>query len=112
MIVTTTYDVPGRPTKELLGIAKGTAIRSRHFGRSIMAFFRGLVGGEIVGYTKVIAEAREQAYDRMLADARRMGANAVIGMRMCSIEVMSNAAELVIYGTAAVIDEAPSPHCS
>ena len=104
MIVTTTHEVPGHTTKELLGVAKGTAIRTRHFGRSILSFFRGLVGGEIPDYTKVIAEAREQAYDRMVEDARRLGANAVLSMRMCSIEVMSNAAEVVIYGTAARIE--------
>ena len=79
--------------------------RARHFGRSILAFFRSLVGGEIIGYTKVIAEAREQAMDRMIEDAKKMGANAILGVRFASTEVMSNAAELVIYGTAAVIAE-------
>jgi len=105
VIVTTTQEVPGRPTKEILGIARGTAIRTRHFGRTMLSFFRGVVGGEILDYTKVIAEAREQAYDRMLEDARKKGANAVLGVRICSIEVMSNAAEVVVYGTAAVIEE-------
>ena len=105
MIVTTTNDVPGRPTLKLLGVSRGTAIRSRHFGRNLLAFFRGLVGGEITDYTKVIAEAREQAYDRMVEDAAKMGANAVLGVRFVSIEVMSNAAEIVVYGTAAIIED-------
>jgi uncharacterized protein YbjQ (UPF0145 family) len=105
MIVTTTFDVPGRKTLRLLGIAKGTTVRARHFGRSLLACFRGMVGGEIVGYTKVLAEAREQAMDRMLEDARRMGANAILGVHFMSAEVMSRAAEIVVYGTAAILED-------
>lgn len=105
MIVTTTFEVPGRATKKLLGIARGTTIRSRHFGRNLLSWFRGLVGGEITDMTKVLAEAREQAYDRMVEEAERMGANAILGMRFSSAEVMAHAAEIVVYGTAAVIEE-------
>jgi uncharacterized protein YbjQ (UPF0145 family) len=105
VIVTTTNEIPGRRTLEILGVARGAAIRSRHFGHSLLAFFRGLVGGEIVDYTKVIAETREQAFDRMVDDAKRMGANALLAVRFSSIEVMRNAAEIVVYGTAAVIEE-------
>ena len=105
MIATTTNEIPGRRTVEVLGVARGAAIRSRHFGHSLLAFFRGLVGGEIVDYTKVIAETREQAFDRMVDDAKRMGANALLAVRFTSIEVMKNAAEIVVYGTAAVIEE-------
>jgi uncharacterized protein YbjQ (UPF0145 family) len=105
VIVTTTNELPGHRTVEVLGIARGAAIRSRHFGHSLLAFFRGLVGGEIIDYTKVIAETREQAFDRMVEDARRMGANALLGVRFTSIEVMRNAAEIVVYGTAAVVEE-------
>ncbi|MHC4547688.1 MAG: YbjQ family protein [Planctomycetota bacterium] len=104
MIVSTTHEVPGHRTVELLGLARGTAIRSRHFGRNLLASFRALVGGEIRDYTKVIAEAREQAYDRMVEDARSKGANAVLGVRFTSIEVMSSAAEILVYGTAAVVE--------
>ena len=106
MIVTTSFDIPGKRLVTHCGIAKGTAIRTRDFGHSLLAWVRSVFGGEIHDYTKVIAEAREQAYDRMVEDARSMGANAIIGMRMCSIEVMSNAAELVIYGTAVVTEDA------
>ena len=106
MIVTTTFDIPGHKTTKLLGICKGTTIRARHLGRHLLAWCRGLVGGEIVDYTKVIAEAREQAYDRMVEDATRMGANAIVGVRYSSTEVMRNAAEIVIYGTAAIIEKA------
>lgn len=105
MIVTTTNELPGRRTVKVLGVARGAAIRSRHFGHSMLAFFRGLVGGEIVDYTKVIAETREQAFDRMVDDAKRMGANALLAIRFTSIEVMRNAAEIVVYGTAAVVEE-------
>jgi len=105
MIVMTINEVPGRRTLRVLGISRGTAIRSRHFGRSLLAFFQSLVGGEIPDYTKVIAEAREQAFDRMIEDAQRMGAHAVVGVRLCSIEVMSNAAEIVVYGTAVLLEE-------
>lgn len=105
MIVTTTDAVPGHRTVRLLGLARGTAIRSRHLGYNILAWFRSLFGGEIEDYTKVIAEAREQAYDRMVEDARAKGANAILAMRFCSIEVMSNAAEILAYGTAAVVEE-------
>lgn len=106
MIVTTTNEIPGRRTLEVLGVARGAAIRSRHFGHNLLAFFRGLVGGEIIDYTKVIAETREQAFDRMVEDAKRMGANALLAVRFSSIEVMRSAAEIVVYGTAAVIEEA------
>jgi len=105
MIVATTMEIPGRPTKQVLGIAKGTTIRSRHLGRAILAWFKGLVGGEIHDYTKVIAEAREQAYDRMLEDARKMGGNAILCVRYSSTEVMKGAAEIVVYGTAVVLEE-------
>ena len=100
MLVTTTFDVPGRRVSEVLGVAKGTTVRARHLGRNILACFRGFVGGEITDLTKVLAEAREQAYDRMVEDAERMGADAILAMRFSSAEVMRNAAEIVAYGTA------------
>jgi len=103
MIVTTTDYVHGREIVKMLGIAKGTTIRARHIGRNILAWFHSLVGGEISDYTKVIAEAREQAMDRMATDARRMGADAIVNVRFTSTEVMRNAAEIVVYGTAVVL---------
>ena len=107
MIVTTTFEVPDRRTVRILGICKGTTVRARHLGRHMLAVCRSLVGGEVIGYTKVLAEAREQAYDRMLADATQMGANAILGMRFTSAEVMKNAAEIVAYGTAAIVEDGP-----
>jgi len=104
VIVTTTDTVPGHRTVRVLGLARGTAIRTRHLGHNFLAWIKSLFGGEIPDYTKVIAEAREQAYDRMLEEARGLGANAILAIRFCSIEVMSNAAEILVYGTAAVVE--------
>ncbi|MHC4956332.1 MAG: YbjQ family protein [Planctomycetota bacterium] len=109
MILTTTNDVPGREVLEILGIAKGASVRARHAGRNILAALRGHVGGEITEMTKVIAEAREQALDRMRDDARRMGADAILAIRYTSTEVMSNAAEFVVYGTAVKLRPVESP---
>jgi uncharacterized protein YbjQ (UPF0145 family) len=109
VIVTTTETVPGKRTVKLLGIARGTAIRTRHLGHSLIAWIGSLFGGEIPDYTKVIAEARDQAYDRMLEDARGKGANAILSVRFCSIEVMRNAAEILAYGTAAVVEDGVGP---
>ena len=109
MILATTNEVPGRAVVEVLGIAKGTSVRARHAGRNILAFLRGHVGGEITEMTKVIAECREQALDRLELDAQRMGADAVIGLRFTSTEVMASAAEFVVYGTAVKLEEAGTP---
>jgi len=106
LILATTNEIPDRRTVEVLGIAKGTSVRARHVGRNILAFLRGHVGGEITEMTKVIAECREQALDRMQLDAQRMGADAILGVRFESIEVMSSAAELVAYGTAVKLEDA------
>ena len=105
MILSTTHEVPGRENVKILGMVRGTSIRARHIGRNLLAWLRSLVGGEIAEMTKVIAEAREQALDRMVADARRLGADAIVGIRFTSTEVMSNAAEIVCYGTAMKLAE-------
>ncbi len=106
MIVSTTNEVPGRPVVEILGLAKGASIRSRHFGYGLLAFFRGLVGGELYDQTKVIAEAREQALDRAIEEARALGADAIVGLRYTSTEVIGRAAEFVVYGTAVKLADA------
>jgi uncharacterized protein YbjQ (UPF0145 family) len=100
LILCTVDEIPGRPAAEVLGLARGTSIRARHAGRNLLAWLRSLVGGEIGEMTKVLAEAREQALDRMVEDAKRMGADAVVGIRFTTVEVLSNAAELLVYGTA------------
>jgi len=89
MIISTTEEVAGRQVAETLGIARGNVIRAKHIGTDIVAGLRNLVGGEVSEYTKLMAEAREQAMDRMLAQAREMNADAIIGVRFATSMVMS-----------------------
>ena len=100
MIVSTTETVPGHVVTEILGITRGNVIRAKHVGTDIVASLRQVVGGELSEYTKMLAEAREQAYDRMVAHAQAMGADAVIGMRFTTSTVMANSAEILAFGTA------------
>lgn len=100
MIVTMGESVPGRQVSEVLGTVKGNTVRTRFFGRDIMAALRNLVGGEVPEYTKLMAEAREQAIDRMVADAQNRGADAVICLRVTTSMIMGGSAELLAYGTA------------
>ncbi|MBM3307958.1 MAG: YbjQ family protein [Candidatus Eisenbacteria bacterium] len=106
MILTTTDEIPGRRVVRTLGLVKGNTIRSRHVGRDLMAVLRGLVGGEIGEYTKMMAEAREQALDRLVADAEAAGGNAVVGVRFTTTSMMQGAAELLAYGTAVIVESA------
>ena len=105
MIVTTTGSIPGKRIVRTLGLARGNTIRARHLGRDIGAAFRNLIGGEVSEYTKLFAEAREQSLDRMAAEARSLGANAVVEVRFSTSMVMSAAAELLAYGTAVVVED-------
>lgn len=100
MIVVTTSDIPGSRVTESLGLVRGNTIRSRHLGRDILAMLRNLAGGEIREYTKMMAEAREQAIDRMVEEAEALGADAVVMVRFQNSEVMTGAAEMMCYGTA------------
>jgi uncharacterized protein YbjQ (UPF0145 family) len=100
MIISTTETVPGREIAETLGIVRGNTIRARHVGRDIVAGLRNLVGGEIAEYTKLMAESREQAIDRMIESADALGADAVVCVRMATSMVMAQAAEILAYGTA------------
>ena len=100
MIITTTETVPGKNIKEILGIVKGNTIRARHIGSDIMAGLRQIVGGEIKGYTKMITDSREEAYDRMIGEAKKLKADAVVNIRFVTSEVMQGAAEILVYGTA------------
>ncbi len=100
MILATTNEFPTKEITEVLGLVRGNTIRARHLGRDIMAFLRGIVGGEVKDYTKMMAEAREQALDRMIAEAEALGANAITGVRFSTSFVMQGAAEFLVYGTA------------
>ena len=100
MIISSTSEIAGKKIVKTLGIVEGNTVRSKHIGRDIMAGFKNIVGGEITDYTKMLAESREQALDRMTADAKRLGADAVLGIRFSTSSVMQGAAELLAYGTA------------
>ncbi len=100
MLLSTTYDLPGYEIVESLDVVRGSTVRARHIGRDIMAGFKSVVGGEIHGYTELMADAREQAMQRMIADAEDVGADAIIGMRFMTAAVMQGASELLAYGTA------------
>ena len=100
MILATSYEIEGRKITEVLGLVRGNTIRSRHLGRDIMAALRSIVGGEVSEYTKLFAEAREQALDRMVSEARSLEADAIIGVKFQTSMVMAGSAELLAYGTA------------
>ena len=104
MIITTSEQVEGKKIVKTIGMVKGSTIRARHLGRDIMAGLRGVVGGEISEYTKMMAESREQAIQRMIEDAENQGANAVVGMRFTTSMVMQNASEILAYGTGVVLE--------
>jgi uncharacterized protein YbjQ (UPF0145 family) len=106
VILTTTETIHGKRVVRTLGLVRGNTIRARHIGRDIIAVFRNLIGGEVTEYTKLLAEAREQALDRMVEEARSLGANAIIATRFTTSEVMNGAAELMAYGTAVVVEDA------
>jgi uncharacterized protein YbjQ (UPF0145 family) len=100
MIVITTEQIEGKKIPETLGLVRGSTIRARHMGHDIMAGLRNIVGGEVKDYTVMLAQAREEALQRMIEQAEKMGANAIVGTRFVTSMVMSGAAEMVVYGTA------------
>ena len=104
MLLSTTDEIPGKKIVKHLGLARGNTIRARHIGRDIMAGLRNIVGGEISDYTKMMAESREQALDRMVEDAKVLGANAIVNIRITTSMIMSGAAEILVYGTAVVAE--------
>ncbi|MCZ7664974.1 MAG: YbjQ family protein [Thermoleophilia bacterium] len=100
MILSTTDSVPDREVVETLGLVRGNTIRARHLGKDIMAVLRNVVGGEIAEYTKLMSESREQAMDRMVQRAEELGADAIVAIRFTTSMIMSQAAEILVYGTA------------
>jgi len=105
MIVVTDNQIVGKRIVRTLGLVRGNTIRARHLGKDVLAVLRNLVGGEISEYTKMMAEAREQAIDRMVEEAEELGANAVICSRFATSMLMQGASELLAYGTAVVIED-------
>ena len=105
MIVITGETIAGKRIVRTIGLVRGNTVRARHLGRDIAARFRNLIGGEVTEYTKLLAESREQSIDRMIEEARSLGANAIVMARFCTSEVMQGAAELLAYGTAVVVED-------
>ena len=105
IMVTTSPQIAGKKVVRTIGLVRGNTIRARHLGRDIMAGLRNLVGGEVNEYGKLLAESREQALDRMLAQADELGANAVIGLQFQTSVVMEGAAEMMAFGTAVVVED-------
>ncbi len=104
IILSNTETVPGRKILEFYGVVTGNTVRAKHVGRDIMAGLKNIVGGELKGYTELLQESREEATDRMIEQARSMGANAVVNVRFATSSVSQGAAELFAYGTAVRVD--------
>ena len=100
MIITTTEYIPHKEIQEVLGVARGSTVRAKNIGRDIFAGLKNIVGGEIQEYTKLQADSREQALQRMIKDAESMGADAIVNVRFSTSMVMQGAAEILAYGTA------------
>lgn len=100
MIIVNTETIPRREIDEALGIVKGQIVQTKHFGKDFMAGLKTIVGGEIKGYTEMIDEARTIATNRMIEEATKLGADAIVGVRYASSEVMQGASEILAYGTA------------
>lgn len=100
MMVTTTENIPGREIKEVLGVVFGCCVQMKHLGKDIRAVGRNIIGGESKAYTELMEEARRTSMKRMISDAEKLGADAIIGMRYATSQVMNGAAEIIAFGTA------------
>ena len=105
MLVVSSPDISGKKIVKTLGLVKGNTIRARHIGKDILAAFKNIVGGEIQEYTKLMAESREQAIDRMIETAEELGANAIISVDFTTSIIQGGAAELMAYGTAVLVED-------
>ena len=100
MLVLTTETIPHQEITEILGIARGSTVRTKNIGGDLFASLKTIVGGELENYTKLQAESREQAMQRMVKDAEKLGADAIVGMRLATATIMQGASEILAYGTA------------
>ena len=105
MIIATSSEIAGKRIVKTLGVVRGNTIRARHVGKDILAGLKTIVGGEIQEYTKLMGESRDQAIDRMIADAEALGANAVLDTRFATSFLMQSAAEILVYGTAVIVED-------
>jgi uncharacterized protein YbjQ (UPF0145 family) len=104
MIISNTESIPGRKIVEFYGVVTGNTVRAKNVGRDIMAGLKNIVGGELKGYTELLQESREEATERMVAQALSMGANAVVNVRFATSSISQGAAELFAYGTAVKVE--------
>lgn len=104
MLVVTSDDVPGRKVVKTLGLVRGQSVRARHLGRDIQAGIRSIVGGKVGVYAELLEKSREEAINQMAAEAEKLGANAVVTVRMSTADIMGSAAEVLVYGTAVVTE--------
>lgn len=104
MNIATSSTIAGKEIKKCFGVVRGNTIRARNIGRDIIALLKNIVGGEIQEYTKLMAESREQAIDRMCEEAKELGANAIVDCRFSTSYIMASAAEILVYGTAVLIE--------
>ena len=104
VIVSTTETIPGHTIKRFFGVVTGSTVRSKHIGRDFMAGLKNIFGGELKGYTELLHEARQEAVERMIEQAKSLGANAVVNIRFATSSVAQGAAELFAYGTAVRVD--------
>lgn len=104
MIITNVETVPGKTIVEHFGLVSGSTVRAKHIGRDWMAGLKNLVGGELKGYTELLAESRDESVNRMEAQARSMGANAIVNVRFATSSVAQGASELYVYGTAVRVE--------
>jgi uncharacterized protein YbjQ (UPF0145 family) len=104
ILMVTSDDVPGRKVTKTLGLVRGQSVRARHLGRDIQAGIRTIVGGKVGVYAELLERSREEAIDAMTAEAEKLGANAVVAVRMSTADIMGSAAEVLVYGTAVVVE--------
>jgi uncharacterized protein YbjQ (UPF0145 family) len=104
MIITNIEKIPGKTIAQEMGLVQGSTVRGKHLGKDIGAFFKGLIGGEIKGYSELLVEGREEAIERMTKEAESLGADAIVNVRMTTSSITGGAAELMVYGTAVKFD--------
>ena len=100
LLLSNTENIPGRTIIEFHGVVSGSTVRAKHIGRDILAGLKNIVGGELASYTELLQDAREEATERMCAEARKVGANAIVNVRFATSSISQGAAELFVYGTA------------
>lgn len=105
MLIVNTNEVPGRKVSEVLGLVRGSTIQSKHIGKDFLAGLKTIIGGEITEYTEMLETARQVALGRMVKDAENKGANAILNIRFATSAIMQGAAELMVYGTAVVLED-------